>query len=347
MQEVLSCLGTKVLLADNFQDLSNHVSTLGTRTLWVCDTNTARMVRPLPEPNIIIENGENHKIWSSVERIINIAQDNNLGRECTFIGLGGGVICDLTAFAASIYMRGCRCVLIPTTLLSMADAPLGGKTGFNFRSSKNLIGTFFPANEILICTDALKSLPTKEYESGFAVLIKHSLLVKDDTLFNLLAKNKDKFTSRNPEILRNAVALSLSIKKTYVVQDPYERQGIMEALNLGATFGYALQTLYFNQWSFGQSIAWGLCKAVEASAIAGLCPKEFSEGITKLCHFYGYNVSYRINRGEWIDYKKYLSKDKRIIGTTKRFVLLKGQGEYVIEGLDEDIIKAVVLKSSY
>ena len=144
MREILNCLGTKVLMADSFSDLSYHVGTYGKSTLWVCDSNTARMVRPLPSPNVVLEAGESSKSFACVERIISVAIDNNLGRECTFIALGGGMICDVTAFAASIYMRGCKVILIPTTLISMASSALGGKTSINFKFSKEAVGTFSP-----------------------------------------------------------------------------------------------------------------------------------------------------------------------------------------------------------
>ena len=105
MREILNCLGTKVLMADSFSDLSYHVGTYGKSTLWVCDSNTARMVRPLPSPNVVLEAGESSKSFACVERIISVAIDNNLGRECTFIALGGGLICDVTAARSSSFPR--------------------------------------------------------------------------------------------------------------------------------------------------------------------------------------------------------------------------------------------------
>ena len=346
MREILNCLGTKVLMADSFSDLSYHVGTYGKSTLWVCDSNTARMVRPLPSPNVVLEAGESSKSFACVERIISVAIDNNLGRECTFIALGGGMICDVTAFAASIYMRGCKVILIPTTLISMASSALGGKTSINFKFSKEVVGTFFPANEVLICTDSLKSLPNKEYMNGFAEVLKHSLLTKDDSLFNIIATQKQRIMDRDPDILRQIVSISLQIKKGYVENDPYERFGIRAALNLGSTFAYALEGMSRLSWSSGQAIAWGVCKAMEVSRELGLCTPEFAAGVIKLFAFYGFDVKYRIQRGDWMAYRTQIMKNRKSVNGVANFVLLKDQGEYELRPIDEEIIKNVVMVPS-
>ena len=346
MREILNCLGTKVLMADSFSDLSYHVGTYGKSTLWVCDSNTARMVRPLPSPNVILEAGESSKSFACVERIISVAIDNNLGRECTFIALGGGMICDVTAFAASIYMRGCKVILIPTTLISMASSALGGKTSINFKFSKEVVGTFFPANEVLICTDSLKSLPNKEYMNGFAEVLKHSLLTKDDSLFNIIATQKQRIMDRDPDTLRQIVSISLQIKKGYVENDPYERFGIRAALNLGSTFAYALEGMSRLSWSSGQATAWGVCKAMEVSRELGLCTPEFVAGVIKLFAFYGFDVKYRIQRGDWMAYRTQIMKNRKSVNGVANFVLLKDQGEYELRPIDEEIIKNVVMVPS-
>ena len=346
MREILNCLGTKVLMADSFSDLSYHVGTYGKSTMWVCDSNTARMVRPLPSPNVVLEAGESSKSFACVERIISVAIDNNLGRECTFIALGGGMICDVTAFAASIYMRGCKVILIPTTLMSMASSALGGKTSINFKFSKEVVGTFFPANEVLICTDSLKSLPNKEYMNGFAEVLKHSLLTKDDSLFNIIATQKQLIMDRDPDILRQIVSISLQIKKGYVENDPYERFGIRAALNLGSTFAYALEGMSRLSWSSGQATAWGVCKAMEVSRELGLCTPEFAAGVIKLFAFYGFDVKYRIQRGDWMAYRTQITKNRKSVNGVANFVLLKDQGEYEIRPIDEEIIKNVVMVPS-
>ena len=346
MKEFLTCLGTKVLLADDFVDLSYHVGTYGSKTLWVCDTNTSKMVRPLPTPNVILDSGETSKSFTYVERILSVAIENNLGRDCTFIALGGGMVCDITSFVASIYMRGCRVILIPTTLVGMADSCIGGKTSINFRFAKEIIGTFFPANEVLICTDSLKSLTNKDFMNGFAEILKHSLLTKDDDLFNILAKQKNLIMDKDPEVLKALIALSLQIKKSFVENDPYDRLGICAALNVGRTFSNALEGMSRMQWSSGQATALGICKAMEARRELGLCSPDFASGVMKLFAYYDFDVSYRIQRADWLEYRNQLGRDRNSVNGVVSFTLLKDQGEYEVRTLDDDIIKKIVMVPS-
>ncbi len=346
MREFLNCLGTKVFMADSFTDLSYHVGTYGNNTLWVCDSNTSRMVRPLPKPNVILEAGESSKSFACLERIISVAIDNNLGRDCTFIALGGGMICDITAFAASIYMRGCKVILIPTTLVSMASSVLGGKTSINFKFAKDIVGTFFPANEVLICTDSLKSLPNKDYMNGFAEVLKHSLLTKSDALFNIIATQKQKILDRDSETLKSVITISLQIKKGYIDNDPYDRLGHGAALNLGSTFANALEGMSRLQWSSGQAVAWGICKSIEVSRELGLCSPDFAAGVIKMFAYYGFDVKYRIQRGDWIDYRQQLLKNRKTMNGVPSFVLLQDQGEYEIRPVEEELIKSIVMVPS-
>lgn len=346
MKELLTCLGTKVLMADDFADLSFHVGTYGSNTLWVCDTNTSRMVRPLPVPNVILEAGEVSKNFSSAEKIISVAMDNNLGRDCTFVALGGGMVCDITSFAASIYMRGCKVILIPTTMLCMIDACIGGKTGINFRYAKSIVGTFFPANEVLICTESLKSLSNRDFMNGFAEILKHSILTKDDTLFNILVSQKQRILERDTEVLKELVRISLEVKNSFVENDPYDRSGVRASLNLGHTFAHALESMSRLQWSHGQAVAWGICKAVEASRELGLCTPEFAAGVIKLFAYYEYDTNYRIQRGDWMDYRNQLNKDSKSISGVVNFVLIKDQGETVTSPIEDELIKKLVMQTS-
>ena len=182
--------------------------------------------------------------------------------------------------------------------------------------------------------------------NGFAEVLKHSLLTKDDGLFNIVATQKQKILERDPEILKSVISISLQIKKSYIDNDPYERLGLRAALNLGSTFAYALEGMSRLQWSSGQAVAWGICKAMEASRELGICTKEFAAGVIKLFAFYGFDVNYRIQRGDWMDYRNQLAKNKKAVNGVTSFVLLKDQGEYEIRPVDEEIIKSVVMVPS-
>lgn len=154
------------MVSSGLKDLASYLSGYGRNVMWVFDTNTSNLFRQLPTNSIVLENGEEHKDLKSLLRILSSASDYGMARDSRFIGFGGRVICDLTALAASLYMRGCGLALVPTTLLCMSDACLGGKTAIDWDGNKNLIGTFKPADEILICADTLRTLADNEYLNG-------------------------------------------------------------------------------------------------------------------------------------------------------------------------------------
>ena len=336
---------SEVLFANSYADLSFHIGNYSPNALWIVDETTAKMVRPLPEPNVILPSGEKSKSWDSIALIVKEASRNRLGRDSRFIGFGGGVICDLAAFAASIYMRGCRLTLIPTTLLAMADASLGGKTGINHCNTKNLIGSFYPAEQILICPATLASLPPNEFHNGLAEVIKHSILTKNDALYLLMVQSKNQILSRNMEVLKKLLLLSLQVKKEYIQDDPDDKLGIRAALNFGHTFGHALESHNrMASWSHGEAVAWGMGIALDAGLKLGITESVFAEGVKKLLLFYGFDINYRLNRGEWLDYKDRILTDKKKTGGKIHFILLKQQGEHVSQTLEMNLVRDLVIQ---
>jgi len=213
---------TDILLADDLKDLANHLGGYGRSVMWVYDTNTAKLFKQLPPAHVVLESGESSKHFGSLERILSTSLDEGLARDGRIIGFGGGVVCDLSAFAASVYMRGCRLTLVPTTLLAMVDAAVGGKTAVDFRGMKNMVGSFYPAGEVLICIDTLRTLSDKEFLNGLAEVIKHALLSQDEELYKFLLVKKNEILSRESKTLANLVELSLDVKKWYIEQDPTE-----------------------------------------------------------------------------------------------------------------------------
>ena len=141
-------------------------------------------------PRLILPAGEAYKNIETVEKIAEAAIDAGLDRGAVFCGIGGGVICDMSAFAASIYMRGCRAVLVPSSLLSMVDASIGGKTGVDFKERKNMLGTFYPATDVTVFCGLLRGLPESEFRSGLAEVIKHGLLT-DGELLSFIDANRE------------------------------------------------------------------------------------------------------------------------------------------------------------
>jgi len=347
MNKSFTSLNTNVIFVDNYNQLSQKISSYGSNFLFVVDENTSKMVRPLPEPNVILKSGENYKNFRSIVKILKQAADHHLSRETIFIAFGGGVVCDLTAFASSVFMRGAKLTLIPTTLLSMVDASLGGKTGFDFNDSKNLIGSFYPADEVIICPDTLISLSDQEFKNGLAEVLKHALLSKDDKLYLTLVNNKEKIFQRDIETLNELIYLSLQVKNDFISKDPKETKNIRQALNLGHTFGHALEThTHFSAWSHGEAVAWGVGRAIETGVKLGITTPEFAYGVNKLFRYFNFDFNYRLDRSEWQDYQIQLLKDKKRNNQLINFVLLKGQGDFVLQNVDFELIKDVVLKKA-
>lgn len=344
MEKIFNTLGTDVYYCKNTKELSLQISNYGPNVIWILDDNTAKLLNPLPFPNVILKPGENYKNWKSIEEIVTCALKNSISRDSMFVSLGGGVVCDLTAFAASIYMRGANLTLIPTTLLCMVDASLGGKTGMDFENGKNIIGTFNPANEVLICPSVLKTLPLSEYRSGLAEVLKHSLLSSDNKLFNLLKNHKDEVLMRDEKILKEMLILSLEVKKSFIERDPKEKKGIRQALNLGHTFGHALESFSRMAWPHGNAVAWGTVRALHAGLNIGVTPHGFANEAINLFKLYDYDINYRLTRADWYDYRQQLSKDKKRYDGKIKFVLSSGQGKFVLQSLEDKQIKEVVLR---
>lgn len=338
---------TEVLLAKDIKDLSAHLGGYGRSVLWVFDSNTVKLFRQVPPSRIILESGEATKNLATLERIIGLALDEGLARDGRIIGFGGGVVGDISSLAASLYMRGCKLTLVPTTLLAMVDASVGGKTAVDFRGMKNMIGTFYPANEVLISIDVLKSLSEREFKSGLAEVIKHALLNEDHELNKLLLSRRTEILDRDEETLVKLVELSLLVKKSFIERDPTEAKEIRKALNLGHTFGHALESsTRFSAFSHGAAVAWGTVRALEAGVILGVTDKKYASSASKLFESYGYDLTHRIGRGEWIEFKNHLSKDKKKLGGEVQFVLLASNGKPELHPLPWNVIQALVMEKA-
>jgi 3-dehydroquinate synthase len=285
------------------------------RPLIICDENTRALAEKIAGsgsdggeiPFCVLKPGESAKNWNSVETILRAAAGSGLGRDGLFIGVGGGVIGDLTAFAASIYMRGCRLCLVSTTLLGMVDASLGGKTGFDLFGVKNLAGTFYPARHVYMPLESLKTLPPAEWKSGMAELIKTAIL-EGGGFMELLEALKEEyppacFSAGFPrefiyhaledraDMLAQCVSRAVAVKGRIVETDPLESGGERRLLNLGHTFGHALESSAgLGTLSHGEAVAWGMARACKLGVSLGLTPGERSEKIMALLHSFGYET---------------------------------------------------------
>ncbi len=282
------------------------------------DENTIKLFPKTKHPYYVIPSGEQQKNSSTLLKIAEWALSVGATRDTTFIAVGGGVVCDIAAFTASIYMRGVPVILVPTTLLAMVDASLGGKTGIDFQGYKNILGSFYPADEIRIFPSALTSLPQKEYLSGLAEVIKQSLL-RDPALLEILQHRKQQIDNRNPELLADVIYKSQLVKQWYIEQDPYERD-VRGHLNLGHTFGHALESIDgFNTWSHGEAVSWGIGRAMLMGLIKGVTPDGYAEKVFSLLRLYGYQLSPQKERAEKL--MAAMEKDKKKKQGKIRFIL--------------------------
>ena len=267
--------------------------------LIICDSNSEHLARRISAreevPILVLKDGEKSKKWATVQKILRSGIKARLGRDGLFIGVGGGVIGDLCSFAASIYMRGVRLCLVSTTLLGMIDASLGGKTGIHLFGLKNMAGTFYPAGLVVIPLSALETLPESEWKSGMAELIKTAIL--DSHAFLELVKelkNLEKNGRKNPayrECLKECISRAVAFKGRIVEQDPKETGTKRALLNLGHTFGHALEAAVgLGEISHGEAVAWGMVRAGELGLALGLTPPERAREITELINSFGFET---------------------------------------------------------
>lgn len=326
----------------SFGDFSTEVLFLSKEELLpedgsiiVCDTNTKDLFEnPGSAHQIILEPGEPAKNWDSVDSILQTALKNQLARDSRIVGVGGGVITDMTAFAASLYMRGCKVTLVPTTLLAMVDASLGGKTGIDYGGYKNMVGSFYPADQLRIVIDTLDSLPEKEYLCGLAEVIKTALL-GDSELFELLRDHKDKVLNRDKEMVYEMVKRSIKVKGS-VVEEDLKEKGKRAFLNLGHTFGHALESVSnFSDWSHGEAVAWGMAKAVKLGETLGLTDKKYAQAVRDMLEDYGYKLDSDASPEDLLGAMRH---DKKKKGGQLRFIVQRNFEDTEIITADDKII---------
>ena len=285
---------------------------------------------------INIEATEDNKSYKTLNLIHDKLMELKFSRECILFALGGGITCDITGFAASTYQRGVDFVLLPSTLLSQVDASVGGKTAINHPLGKNMIGAFHQPVKVITDMSLLRSLSMRQINEGLAEVIKHSLLAGDD-FFEWLYANFHNLVEIKDEELEETVYRSIEIKASIVKQDERE-QGIRKILNLGHTYGHAIE-LYggFGEFSHGEAVAIGMIMEAELSyRTTNLTVEERDQIKTVFSSIYD-PVSFA--ESDVIAIKGLLKHDKKNQSNQVRFVLLQAIGKPVIDCLvsEEDI----------
>ncbi len=274
--------------------------------------------------------GEQTKCWAELERAVEWLIDRKVARDDVVVALGGGVIGDLAGFAAAILRRGVRFVQIPTTLLAQVDSSVGGKTGINSARGKNLVGAFHQPRLVLADTDVLDSLAPRDYLAGYAEVAKYGLL-GDADFFEWLEKNAASAAAGDVPARLHAIRRSCEMKAEIVVRDETE-QGDRALLNLGHTFGHALEaaTGYSDRLLHGEAVSIGCALAFEASAALGLCSQETPSRVSRHFAEMGMKRSLGDISGDLPDADGLLdlmTQDKKVKDGRITFVLARDIGE--------------------
>lgn len=249
------------------------VSNTTVAPLYLERVQTALRQGGLRQDEVILEDGEQYKTLASVEAIIEVLLRQRHDRRSTIIALGGGVVGDVAGFAASIYQRGVNFIQMPTTLLSQVDSSVGGKTGVNHPLGKNMIGAFYQPRCVIADIDSFATLPARELSAGMAEVIKYGLIY-DAEFFAWLERNIDGLMSGDADLLAQAVMLSCQIKARVVEQDEREA-GLRAILNLGHTFGHAIEAVMgYGNWLHGEAVAAGMMMAIDLSIRQGWIDEE-------------------------------------------------------------------------
>lgn len=332
--------------------LQRHIH--GKRVLVVTNTTVAplyldKVISALTvgNPNVTVESvilpdGEKYKDMDTLMKVFDKAIESRLDRKCTFVALGGGVIGDMCGYAAASFLRGVNFIQIPTTVMAQVDSSVGGKTGINHRLGKNLIGAFYQPQCVLIDTDTLNTLPDRELASGLAEVIKYGL-IRDAPFFEWQEKNMHALMSRDKDAFAYAIKRSCENKAEVVSQDEKE-SGLRATLNLGHTFGHAIETSYgYGHWLHGEAVAAGTVMAVDMSYRLGW----IDESIVKRVNDILKQAKLPITPPEMMTvdmFKSVMAVDKKVADGLLRLILLKGPlgncvftGDYDRKALDETL----------
>jgi 3-dehydroquinate synthase len=319
----------------------------GSGVILVFDKNTQKLFPPAGKAGysqVVLPPGEGSKSWSTAKRILHQALETGLGRDGLIVGVGGGMICDLAAFSASLFMRGTRLFLVPTSLLAMVDAAIGGKTAINLGGYKNMAGTFYPAEQIWIGVSVLKHLSDEEFLSGVGEAVKTALL-GDQTLLGTFLDQKARILARDPGVLEDIVRRCIAVKAA-IVEEDLKEAGNRAFLNLGHTFAHALEAeTGFQRWSHGQAVAWGLFRAALLSETIGLAESSYVSMVAEVLRSYGFSLQTPEGvKPESI--LKAMQVDKKRKGGKLRLVLQRGIGDTVVTEVEEKLIVQTLRSSA-
>lgn len=289
----------------------------------------------------VLPDGEQYKNLDTLNLIFDQLLEQKHSRKTTLVALGGGVVGDMAGFAAACYQRGVEFIQVPTTLLSQVDSSVGGKTGVNHQLGKNMIGAFHQPNAVIIDTDTLNTLPEREVAAGIAEVVKYGL-IRDLSFFEWLEANMEKLTTLDSGAVSHAIEVSCTCKAKVVSED--EREGGVRAiLNLGHTFGHAIEThMGYGEWLHGEAVSAGMVMAADLSCRQGWLQAGDLDRIKKLLESAGLPTlspsEISVDR-----FKELMAVDKKVIDGSIRLVLMDQLGNaFVTDDFDTTNFEATL-----
>ncbi|WP_305800231.1 3-dehydroquinate synthase [Thiolapillus sp.] len=277
---------------------------------------------------VVLPDGEKYKTLEVLNAIFDQLLSKRFDRGCSLIALGGGVIGDMTGFAAACYQRGVDFIQVPTTLLSQVDSSVGGKTGVNHPLGKNMIGAFYQPKAVIIDIETLNTLPSRELSAGLAEVIKHGIIT-DEAYFSWLEAHISELRGLESDALAHAIEGSCIIKSCVVSADEKEA-GQRALLNYGHTFGHAIETgMGYGVWLHGEAVGAGMCMAARMSRLMGWLAEDEEARIVSLVDAAGLPVSPPAELSAE-RFMELMAVDKKVLAGKLRLVLLKGIGNALI-----------------
>lgn len=292
---------------------------------------------------VVLPDGEAYKTWESLNLIFDALLSNGCDRKTVLFALGGGVVGDMTGFAAASYMRGVPFVQVPTTLLAQVDSSVGGKTAINHPLGKNMIGAFYQPQRVLCDLDVLKTLPERELSAGLAEVIKYGPIA-DMAFLDWIESNMDELMARDADALAFAVRRSCEIKAWVVGQDERE-SGVRAILNFGHTFGHAIEAgMGYGAWLHGEAVGCGMVMAARLSAALGLVDAAFVERLTALVRRAGLPTVAPVldaqdNVGRYLELMRV---DKKSEAGAIKFVVIDAPGHASVRGAPDAVVAQVI-----
>lgn len=322
-------LGSKNLLTPHIH--GKQVAIVSNETVAPLYLNTLRQALDgYQVVDIVLPDGERFKNLDTLNQIFDQLLECRHGRTTTLIALGGGVVGDMCGFAAACYQRGVNFIQVPTTLLSQVDSSVGGKTGVNHALGKNMIGAFYQPQCVLADVSVFATLPDRELSAGLAEVIKYGLMA-DAEFFEWLEQNIDRLVARDEQALTEAVLRSCQSKAEVVAEDEKEN-GRRALLNLGHTFGHAIETHQgYGNWLHGEAVAAGMVMAVELSVRLGKIEQSVADRARTLLERANLPVVPPANMSP-DDFMQLMSVDKKVVDGQLRLVLLNALGRGVMTG---------------